>query len=165
MFEQNNILMPRIPAGIVAMSAVESTRCSLAASLISAFVGDGLLQSFQSFIVAKGAKLGIPLTVPWPPQKTQGLRSAMRPSRNRNGKGRPWLRDGSLLIAVVSRTSLPMLPPHLEKVRRLIVKRLVGLIILRELHTAEIGSSSHYCFNYSGWHVLAASVGREIIQQ
>ena len=150
MFERNNILMPRIPAGIAAMSALESTRCSLAASLISAFVGDGLLQSFQSFIVAKGAKLGMPLTVPWPPQKTQGLRSAMRPSRNRNGKGRPWLRDGSSLIAVVSRTSLPMLPPHLEKVRRLIVKRLVGLIILRELHTAEIGSSSHYCFNYSG---------------
>lgn len=149
-FEKNSILMPRIPTGTAATSALESTCCSLVASLTSSFVGDGLLQYFQSFIVAKGAKLGIPLTVPWPPQKTQGLRSAIRPSRNRNGKGRPWLRDGSSLIAVVSRMSLPMLPPHLQKVRWLIVRRLVGLIRIRELHTADIGSSPHHCFNYSG---------------
>ncbi|KAH9826521.1 hypothetical protein Tdes44962_MAKER00485 [Teratosphaeria destructans] len=43
---------------------------------------------------ASGAKLGIPLTVPCPPFRTQGVRSAIRPSRNKNSRSRAAWRAG-----------------------------------------------------------------------
>ena len=62
-----NILIPLIPAGTALSSALARTACNISASRISSFVGGEsslLLRKFQSFIVANGAKFGIPLTVP-----------------------------------------------------------------------------------------------------
>jgi hypothetical protein len=83
------------------------------ASSLSSFDNSPLLSSAQSLIEAAGAKLGIPLTVPWPPHCIHGARSAMSPSRSRKGYGRVALMEGSALMVAERRTSLAMLPPHL----------------------------------------------------
>jgi hypothetical protein len=49
-----------------------------------------------------------------------GVKSAMRPSRRRDGNGRSWLVEGASLVADVSRASLPMLPPDLQHVRKML---------------------------------------------
>jgi hypothetical protein len=108
-----NSLMPRIPAGTASTSALDKIAWSLAASFRSPSEGFGLLRSLHNLIVARGAKFGMPLTVPWPPDETHGVRSAIRPSRSRNGYGRELFIVGSSLSAAFSRINFPILPPHL----------------------------------------------------
>lgn len=109
-----DLLIPRIPAGTAATSAFERTACRWAASFFSLNVGEGSQRIFQSLIVARGAKFGIPLTVPWPPHDTQGVRSEISPSRKRNGNGRSNCNAKSPSTAALRRMSLLMLPPHLN---------------------------------------------------
>lgn len=107
-------LIPRTPAGRAATSAAERTAWILSASIFSLPVRSGLLSSVHSLMTAAGAMLVTSLTVPWPPDRIQGVRSAMSPSRRRNGNRRVALMVESLLMVEDRRTSLPRLPPHLE---------------------------------------------------
>ncbi|KAM3086987.1 hypothetical protein ACMFMF_000919 [Clarireedia jacksonii] len=110
--------MPRIPAGTASTSALDNIACSLAASVRSPSEGLGLLRSLHNFIVARGAKFGMPLTVPWPPEDTHGVKSAIKPSRSKNGYGRELFIVGSSLSAAVNRINFPILPPHLHELVR-----------------------------------------------
>ena len=109
----DNPLIARIPPGTAATSAFDKTAWMRILSIRSFEVRSAFEQSRQSLIVARGAKLGIPLTVPCPPIEHQGTRSAIRPSRKRKGKCREELSDGSRSSADFNRTSLAMLPPQL----------------------------------------------------
>lgn len=112
---QSHSLIPRTPAGTAATSAFDRIACMRLISLSSASVRLALFSKAHSLTEAAGAKLGMPLTVPWPPHCCQGVKSAISPSRSKKGYGRDALIDGVELMVCLRRTSLAMLPPQLRK--------------------------------------------------
>lgn len=137
-------LIARIPPGTAAASARARIPWILFASLRSVSVANGKFSRYQSLIEAAGTKLGIPLTVPWPPHFIQGVISAIRPSSNKNGNFRVSFIVGSSEIRVSSRISFPMLPPHLFS-SALLFKRRKDLENRRQFHSTQISCFFHNC--------------------
>lgn len=130
--------MVRIPPGTAATSARARIPWILFASLSSASVGDDKFSSDQSLIEATGTKLGMPLTVPWPPHCIQGVRSAIRPSSKMNGNFRVSFIVVSSEIRAWRRISFPILPPHL-----LVISAAVQMVRVVEKLETHVNFTPH----------------------
>lgn len=157
--------MPRTPAGTAATSAFDKMRWILSASRASPSERLLLLRRFNSRMEAAGAKLGIPLTVPWPPHFIHGVRSEMRPSSRRKGLGRAETTDGSLWMNDARRTNLPTLPPQLYPGINMAFRTSFVYRYLREFDANQIRSPTNDLFDDSRGYVKAGRVRREIVQE
>jgi len=155
--------MPRTPAGTAWTSALDKADSRYDNSSASFGSRLDLFSNCQNRIVAFGAKFEIPLTVPSPSHPFQARRSAISPSRSKNGNGRVSLRDWSLESVDFNRISLPTLPGHLHTIS----DNLHALYDcdLRQFYAAKIRCAPHYSFDHVRRHVLACRIGREIVKQ
>ena len=115
-----DLLMPRTPAGTARTSALDKADSNCDNSFASLGSRFDLLNSCQNLIVVFGAKLEIPLTVPSPSHPFQARRSAISPSKSKNGNGRDPSRDWSLESVDFKRISLPTLPGHLHSISNVV---------------------------------------------